>query len=450
MNMSAASILASLDDADKAKLVASLDPLSQARLAHHWPFWARPNQLMPKGNWVYWLILAGRGFGKTRTGAEVIREWVKTSNYVNLIGATAGDVRDIMVEGESGILACCSEGERPYYKKSEAKLEWPNGAVSLCFSADEPERLRGKQHEKLWADELASWQYAAAWDQAKFGLRLGERPQAIITTTPKPKRVITELIGDVKCVVTRGSSYENRENLAPNFFDEIVAKYEGTRLGRQELYAEILSDAPGALWTRETIRHQAISAAPVMRRVVVGLDPPASSEERSNEAGIVAVGLGVDDRAYVLEDASGIMTPREWASKSVSVLKRWGGYGSQDVQLKVQQGGTIVAEINQGGEMVVEVIKAVDANVPVKTVRANKGKWLRAEPVSALYEQGKVDHLGLFEVLEDQMCSYVQDIDRKNEGSPDRLDALVWAITDLFPSVAVKPMQLPKRKMKVR
>lgn len=187
-----------------------------------------------------------------------------------------------------------------------------------------------------------------------------------------------------------------------------------------------------------------------MRRVVVGLDPPASSEERSNEAGIVAVGLGVDDRAYVLEDASGIMTPREWASKSVSVLKRWGGYGSQDVQLKVQQGGTIVAEINQGGEMVVEVIKAVDANVPVKTVRANKGKWLRAEPVSALYEQGKVDHLGLFEVLEDQMCSYVQDIDRKNEGSPDRLDALVWAITDLFPSVAVKPMQLPKRKMKVR
>ncbi len=448
--MSIAHILNVLPPQDRAALVASLDRHSQAVLGYHWPFWARPNQIAPAGNWVYWLILAGRGFGKTRTGAELVREWVKSHQYVNLIGATAGDVRDIMVEGESGILACCPEGERPYYKKSEAKLEWPNGAITLCFSADEPERLRGKQHAKLWADELASWQYAAAWDQAKFGLRLGERPQAIITTTPKPKLVITDLIKDVKCVVTRGSSYENRENLAPNFFDEIVAKYEGTRLGRQELYAEILSDAPGALWTRETIRHQAISAAPQMRRVVVGLDPPASSEERSNEAGIVAMGLGVDDRGYVLEDASGIMTPREWAAKSIAVLKRWGGYGSQDARLKVQQAGTIVAEINQGGEMVETVIKAVDQNVPVKKVRANKGKWLRAEPVSALYEQGKVDHLGLFETLEDQMCSFVQDIDRKNDGSPDRLDALVWAATELFPSIAVKPVQLAKRKIKVR
>jgi len=231
--------------------------------------------------------------------------------------------------------------------------------------------------------------------------------------------------------------------------DEIVQKYEGTRLGRQELYAEILTDAPGALWTRDSIRHLALSGAPTMRRVVVGLDPPASSEERSNEAGIVAMGIGTDDRGYVLEDASGIMTPKEWATKSIAVLKRWGGYGN-DGRINVQQLGTIVAEINQGGEMVETVIKSVDANVPVKKVRANKGKWLRAEPVSALYEQGKVDHLGNFEQLEDQMCSYVQDIDRKNDGSPDRLDALVWAATELFPSIAMKPVQLKKREMKVR
>jgi len=449
MKLSPALVLSALEPEDRKQLVASLDPHTSSVLAHYWPFWSRPNQRMPQGDWVYWLVLAGRGFGKTRMGAETVREWAQSYRYVNLIGATAGDVRDIMVEGESGILACCTEGERPYYKKSEAKLEWPNGAVTLCFSADEPERLRGKQHEKLWADELASWQYAAAWDQAKFGLRLGDRPQAIVTTTPKPKLVITDLMKDTKCVVTRGSSYENRENLAKNFFDEIVQKYEGTRLGRQELYAEILTDAPGALWTRDSIRHLALSGAPTMRRVVVGLDPPASSEERSNEAGIVAMGIGTDDRGYVLEDASGIMTPKEWATKSIAVLKRWGGYGN-DGRINVQQLGTIVAEINQGGEMVETVIKSVDANVPVKKVRANKGKWLRAEPVSALYEQGKVDHLGNFEQLEDQMCSYVQDIDRKNDGSPDRLDALVWAATELFPSIAMKPVQLKKREMKVR
>lgn len=447
--LSAAHILSAVDHPVRLKLVESLPYDIRERLLHNWEFWARPNQQLPKGDWVYWLILAGRGFGKTRTGAEVVRQWVRTSSYVNMIGATADDARDIMIEGESGILAICPDNERPIYKKSDRKLEWPNGATSLIFTADEPERLRGKQHEKLWLDELASWRYAEAWDQAKFGLRLGLKPQAVITTTPKPKLVISDLLKDNKTVVTRGSSYENKENLARNFFDEIVARYEGTRLGRQELYAEVLSDAPGALWTRETIRHQSIGAIPQMRRVVVGLDPPASSEERSNEAGIVAVGLGIDDRGYVLEDGSGIMTPREWAQRSIAMLKRWGGYGSEG-RMKAQQVGSIIAEINQGGEMVKTVLLAQDNNAPIKTVRASKGKYLRAEPVSALYEQGRVDHCGLFEMLEDQMCSFTQDIDRKNEGSPDRLDALVWALTHLFPSIAVKPVQLKKREMKVR
>ncbi len=452
VNLSAAHIIGALDPGQRRQLFEVLDPIAQAQLTHHWRFWARPNQRLPEGNWVYWLLLAGRGFGKTRVGSETVREWVKTNDMVNLIGPTADDARDIMIKGESGILAICPDDERPVYKPSERRLEWPNGAVSLIFTADEPDRLRGKQHKKLWADELAAWRYADAWDQAMFGLRLGEKPQAVITTTPKPKALITNLVKDPKTVVTRGSSFENRENLAANFFEEIVSKYEGTRLGRQELYAEILGDTPGALWTRETIQHLPLSAAPQMRRVVVGLDPPASSQERSNEAGIVAVGLGTDDRIYVLEDGSGIMTPQEWAAKSVSLLKRYGGHQARpgNGQMIPQQVGSIVAEINQGGEMVTSVIKAVDNNVPVITVRAQKGKYLRAEPVSALYEQRKVIHCGMFEMLEDQMCTFTTDLDRKQEGSPDRLDALVWAITDLVPSVTVKPVQIKQRKMVVR
>jgi phage terminase large subunit-like protein len=436
-NASPAQLLASLPEATRQAAIDALDIETKAALAYHWPFWARPNQLEPAGDWTYWLILAGRGFGKTRTGSETVRQWIKTCDMVNLIGATVDDARDIMIEGESGILAVCPDKERPEYKKSERKLVWPNGAVSLIFTADEPERLRGKQHKKLWADELAAWRYQEAWDQAKFGLRLGDRPQAVITTTPKPVRNVTDLVADEHCVITRGTTYENRSNLAPSFFSEIVKRYEGTRLGRQELRAELLLDVPGALWSRESIKHIPVGSIPRLSRIVVAIDPPATSQENSNEAGIVGVGQDSERAAYVLADRSGVMSPREWATTAINLYKEL-------------EADCIVAEVNQGGEMVAEVIRSVNSNVPVKMVRATRGKFIRAEPISSLYQRGIVYHTESFEALEDQMCSFVSDYDRKQNGSPDRMDALVWGMTELFPQIAA-PIVMPKqRDMKVR
>lgn len=419
-------MLASLPEAERAAALAKLTPEVQAQLAYHWPFWARKDQLVPEGAWTYWLILAGRGWGKTRTGAETVRQWVKTCDMVNLIGATVDDARDIMIEGESGILAVCPDGERPEYRKSERKLIWPNGAVSLIFTADEPERLRGKQHKALWADEMAAWRYQEAWDQAKFGLRLGDHPRAVVTTTPRPVKNVTDLVKDRSTHITRGTTYDNRANLAPTFFEQIINRYEGTRLGRQELNAELLMDVPGALWTREMITHIPRSSLPMMQRIVVAIDPPATSQERSNEAGIVISALGQDGRAYVLADRSGIMNPREWATAAVIAYREF-------------EADLIVAEVNQGGEMVENVVRSVDPMVPFKSVRASRGKYIRAEPVSALYARGIVDHVGSFEALEDQQCTFTPDFDRTRDGSPDRLDALVWGMTELFPSLTLMP-----------
>lgn len=420
-------MLASLPEAERAKHLATLDDQTKAALAYHWPFWARSNQVLPQGNWTYWLILAGRGFGKTRTGAETVREWIRSCDMVNLIGATVDDARDIMIEGESGILAICPRDERPEYKKSERKLVWPNGATSLIFTADEPERLRGKQHKKLWADELCAWRYAEAWDQAQFGLRLGFNPQAIITTTPKPVPVLKKLLVDPATVVIRGSTYDNRDNLAPSFFDAIIKRYEGTRLGRQELNAEILEDVQGALWSRSMIQYMPRSSCPPFQRIIVAVDPPATSQENSNEAGVVVVGIAEDESAYVLADRSGVMSPREWGQAAVNAYREF-------------EADLIVSEVNQGGEMVEHVIRSVDPNVPYKAVRASRGKYIRAEPISAIYARNKVWHVGQFEALEDQMCSFTPDMDRKT-GSPDRLDALVWGMTELFPSLIAEPVR---------
>lgn len=415
-------MLASLPEADRAQAIASLTPELRAELAYHWPFWSRTDQHIPDGVWTYWLILAGRGWGKTRTGAETVREWIRTCDMVNLIGATVDDARDIMIEGESGILAVCPDDERPEYRKSERKLVWPNGAISLIFTADEPERLRGKQHKKLWADEMAAWRYQEAWDQAKFGLRLGSNPQAVVTTTPRPVKNVTDLVNDSATHVTRGTTYDNRQNLAETFFAEIVKRYEGTRLGRQELNAELLMDVPGALWSRDMIPHLPRSKAPDMQRIVVSIDPPASSHESSNECGIVVTGLGADDYGYVLADRSGVMSPREWAKVACAAYREF-------------EADSIVAEVNQGGEMVEAVIKAEDPNCSFIAVRAARGKFIRAEPISALYAQNRVVHCGLFEALEDQMCVFTPDFDRLINGSPDRVDALVWGLTELFPSM---------------
>lgn len=400
-----------------------LDAPTKAALAHHWPFWARPNQLLPDGQWTYWLILAGRGFGKTRTGAETVRQWVRTNAYVNLIGATADDARDIMIQGESGILAICPKHERPEYKKSERKLIWPNGAESLVFTADEPDRLRGKQHMKLWADELAAWRYADSWDQAMFGLRLGDNPQAVVTTTPRPIGMVRDLVADPACIVTRGRTFDNQSNLAATFLSKIVGKYEGTRLGRQELDGEILEDVPGALWKRSDIDRCRVGAFgyPDLRRIVVAVDPPVSSGEKADECGIIVVGLGADGHGYVLADRTCHgLSPDQWAREAVKAFDEF-------------EADRLVAEVNNGGELVESVIRRVKPSISYRSVRASHGKVTRAEPISALYEQGRVHHCGAFGKLEDQMCAFTSDFDAKAMGySPDRVDALVWALTELM------------------
>ncbi len=400
-----------------------------AALHYHWEFWARPDQLAPPEfaalEKTYWLVMAGRGFGKTRIGAEKVREWARTNPYVNIIGATADDARDIMIEGESGILAVCPAHERPLYVSSKRRLEWPNGARTLIFTADEPERLRGKQHGKLWADELGAWRYSEAWDQAQFGLRLGASPQAIVTTTPRPTPMVKEIMRDRYCVVTRGTTYDNRDNLAAAFYRAVIKKYEGTRLGRQELMAELLDDNPGALWQRGLIDATRVTTTPQLHRVVTGIDPAVTSREDSDETGIITAGVGdappgwqgkaAGDHYYVLHDASCTATPLAWATAAVKAYTE-------------HQADRIIAETNNGGEMVELTVRTVDADVAYKAVTASRGKITRAEPIAALYEQGRVHHVGFFATLEDQMCDYDP---LTSDFSPDRMDALVWALTEL-------------------
>lgn len=362
--------------------------------------------------------MAGRGFGKTRTGAETVRKWVKKFPLVNLIGATLDDARDIMINGESGILAICPKDEKPRYVDRE--LRWPNGAKSLIFTADEPERMRGKQHMKLWCDEVAAWRYPEAWTQAMFGLRLGSLPQAVITTTPRPVKVLLELLKDPATALTTGTTYENENNLAPSFFRSIIRKYEGTRIGRQEINAEVLEDLPGALWKRSDIDAQRVKVAPEMKRIVIAIDPAVSTKEDSDNTGIVAAGLGIDGHGYILEDHSGKYTPAEWGSVAVALYRKW-------------QADRIIAEQNNGGDLVESNIRTVDSCVSYKSVHASRGKVTRAEPISALYEQKRVHHVGSMPELEDEMCLFTSDYDRKNNGySPDRLDAMVWAVTELM------------------
>ena len=409
----------------RASLPEGLSNEQALAILFDWPFWARENQLAPasfaNGEKTYWLNQCGRGWGKTRVGAEQVRAWARTFRYVNLIGATADDARDIMIEGESGIMNICPNSERPNYRKSERKLIWPNGCQSLIFTADEPERLRGKQHEKLWADELGSWRYPDAWDQAMFGLRLGSTPQAIVTTTPRPTPLVKDLIKNPACVVTRGTAYENRANLAPAFYTAIIRKYEGTRLGRQELNAELLDDNPGALWQRRQIDATRVAKAPAFRRIVVGVDPAVTSREDSDETGIICAARGpapkdstvAGEHYYITADKSLIASPDVWARAAVKCYHD----NSAD---------RLIAETNNGGEMVELTIRTVD-----KAVTASRGKMIRAEPIAALYEQGRVHHVGFFPMLEDQMCDFDP---LTSPFSPDRMDALVWALTELSDS----------------
>jgi phage terminase large subunit-like protein len=414
----------SLDPGTRAGIIEAMTPAECAELNHNWSFWARPDQAPPPGDWIVWLILAGRGAGKTRAGAEAVRRWSATHPIVNLIGPTADDVRDVMVLGESGILKCCRRDERPRYLASAGRLEWPTGAVSLLFSAEEPDRLRGKQHMKLWLDELAAWRRPEAFDQAMLGLRLGDKPQMIVTTTPRPTRIIKQLAADKDTIVTRGSTFDNRGNLARAFLERITKRYEGRAIGRQELFAEIVEEAQGALWSRALIERQRIApeAAPrELAEVVVAVDPPARSGANSDECGLIVAGKAADGRLYVLADlTSQGDTPAGWAARVGAAYRGF-------------RASRVVVEVNNGGDMVAEVLRQAEPNLPVRSVTATRGKFLRAEPIAAAYERGLVFHAGVFAKLEDQLCALTPDFDRRAAGySPDRADALVWAIADLL------------------
>lgn len=413
VSSSYAELVSSLPDAERRELLASLSEAEAEQILYDWRFWARPSQVAPEGDWRTWLVLAGRGFGKTRCGAEWVRAEVERGQRkrLALIGPTAADVRDVMVEGESGILATARPGLRPVYEPSKRRLTWPNGAIATTYSADEPDRLRGPQHDGAWADELAAWRYPAAWDMLQFGLRLGGDPRAVVTTTPRPTPLIRQLADDATVSVTRGSTLENAANLAPQFLEQIVARYEGTRLGRQELYAEILTDTPGALWSLALLEDR--RAAPDLARVVVAIDPAVTSTDESDETGIIVAGLGVDGRGYVLADRSCKLSPVGWAQRALAAYAEFGA-------------DTIVAEVNNGGDLVTTVLRTLDRVVPIKTVHATRGKQVRAQPIAALYEQGRVSHCGVFAQLEDQLTTWSPE----DGTSPDRLDALVWALTE--------------------
>jgi phage terminase large subunit-like protein len=373
-------------------------------------------------------MLGGRGAGKTRTGSEWVRgialgepDFAETPyRRIALIGETFSDARNVMVEGPAGILAVHARNERPTWSPSLRKLEWSNGAVAHVFSAEDPDSLRGPQFDAAWADELAKWKHVEeTWDMLQFGLRLGTHPRQMVTTTPRPIPLLKRFLADPSVAVSRARTSDNAENLAPSFLETVVGRYAGTRLGRQELDGDLIEDRPDGLWSRDMIEANRVEAAPPLMRIVVAVDPPASSSKRADACGIVAAGLDEGGTAYVLEDATASsLKPPEWAAKAVALYRRL-------------QADALIVETNQGGEMATGVIREVDPSVPVVGVRASRGKYLRAEPVSVLYAQGRVRHVGALPELEDELCDFGPG-GLTSGRSPDRMDALVWALTELM------------------
>jgi phage terminase large subunit-like protein len=410
--------LASLPDEQRQSFVTGLTTAERALLAYTWEAWARPSQLPPPGDWRIWLFLAGRGAGKTRAGAEWVRALVEEQGVkrIALVAPTAADARDVMVLGESGIVAVSPPWCRPLYEPSKRCLRWPNGAVATLYSAEEPDRLRGPQHEAAWCDELCAWtKQQDAWDMLMFGLRLGADPRVFVSTTPKPQPLLKALLTMPQCVVTRARTFDNRANLARPFIEEIAARYQGTRLGRQELDGELVEDVEGALWTRAMLEAARTTVRPLtFKRVVIGLDPSGGG---GSAQGIVVAALGPDGLFYVVEDASLSASPERWAERVVFVHDR-------------HEADKIVLERNYGGDLGLAVLERARRGLPVSMVTASRGKHVRAEPIALLYEQGRVRHLGAFPELEDQLCAMRPD-GYAGVGSPDRLDALVWALTEL-------------------
>lgn len=422
--------IARLPADQRAAVFALLSPAEADALYYDWTFWARDNQLAPDGAWGGWLILTGRGWGKTRTGAQWVRQRVAQGfRRIALVAETAADARDVLVEGESGILAISPPWDMPKYEPSKRRLTWPNGAVASTFSGEEPDQLRGPQHDTAWVDELAKYRYPAeAWSNLMFGLRLGNDPRVVITTTPRPIPIIRELVADPRMTITRGTLYENADNLAPTFIEWVRGTYEGTRLGRQEIGGEILDDNPGALWQRAIIeQHRVLRAPAALTRVAVAIDPQGSAA--TGMTGIVGAGragpVGLKSQLYVLEDASMSGTPEQWGRAAVTLYHKL----NADV---------LVAETNFGGDMVAATIRTIDPRVNVKVVSASRGKAVRAEPVSTIYEQGRAHHVGSFPLLEDELCQWEPGME-----SPHRLDALVWAGTELMLGAVAQQQSLP-------
>ncbi len=405
--------------------IRSLSKQRQQQLPYDWMgFEARPKQRVPPGDWLTWLILSGRGWGKTRTGAETVRHWVEAgAKRIILVGRSGSDVRKTMVEGESGILAVSPPGNMPEWLPGNRQLIWPNGAIGDCYSGDEPRQLRGFQGEKAWIDEPAHWQYPAeAFKNLFFGLRLGDNPQCVATTTPLPIRPIIDLAKADTTIVTNGSSFENRANLSELYYTQNIAPYVGTRVGRQEIEGEILSDVPGALWTRALIDEHRRKGRPELVRVVVAIDPAVTNTEESDDTGIIAAGLGIDGHGYVLQDATCKLDPPGWGARAVGVYD-------------FRQADEVIGETNNGGDLVERNLRVIRPNIPFRKVTATRGKSKRAQPVATLYERGLVHHVGSFDELEDQMVLFTP------EGgfitSPDRADALVWALWALM----IEPVQ---------
>jgi len=439
-NKSPAELFAEMPEEERTALLEGMTNEELAALRWDWSFWARPNQVAPTGDWNTWMVLAGRGFGKTRMGSEWIRELAHKypGCRIALVAETAADARDVMIKGDSGLLSVDPTLTEDSWSPTNRCLTWPNGTKAYTYNGTTPDQLRGPQHHFAWVDELAKFEYMQdAWDQLMFGLRLGEHPQVLVTTTPRPLPLIKKLVGEEDTIVTRGSTLDNAGNLASSTVRALYDRYSGTRLGRQELNGEILGDIPGALWSRELIDEARVKEVPEdLERVFVAVDPATSSDEGADEHGIVVVGLARDEegyaRGYVLEDATCKGSPEDWAKVVVKMYRKW-------------EADKVIAEKNQGGEMVSSVLKAQDRTLPIKLVHATRGKVVRAEPISALYEQKRIHHVGSHDLLEDQMCTFsVDQVRNSSTGSPDRVDALVWGLTELFEKIAGRPSRKNK------
>lgn len=445
--------LALADEETRARALDGFSPEKLRHLLFDWHFFRRGDQALPQGRWRTLLVMAGRGWGKSKVGSESINELARDHGYrrIGLIGRTAADVRDVMINGPSGLLNTCDPSFRPKHYPSKRLLVWPNGAEALTFSADKPDQLRGPQYDLVWGDEVATWRTRDVWDQISFGLRIPHPmgARAILTTTPRPKAWLRAIMQDPGTVTIRGRTLDNVANLDPEQVRKLLLRYQGTTIGRQELEGELFDEAPGARWKRATIeeyRRQDVvpiglrerwllgqaddslrdeTAAAVLEhmrfsRVVVAVDPAVSAEEGSDETGIVTKGIDRDGHLWLLDDTSGRYSPNEWATQAVASFRRW-------------KADRIVAEKNQGGEMVESTIRQVDRNVPITLVSASRGKEVRADPVAAVYEQGRAHHIRVFGDLEDQLCGW----EPGDADSPDRLDALVWAATELIDSTPV-------------